>query len=876
MINDHTLGLLGEARAYSGIARFESTAGNYNKSVEYYTKSLSLAEKIDDIEESGRLLINAHNNVGISYRRIGDYNLAMEHYRLSIDLIKELHGDDHLEMGKAYNNIGTIYYMMQDFGQAAEYFGRSAGIIESIFGPNDGEMGAILNNAALCYYSIGNYELAAEYLERAQRVKEENFGPDHMETAIGYSNLASIHIQNEDYKSAEENYLRSISVRKNIYGDDHPHLISPKLFLGRLYAYHTNENERAREQYTRAIAIGEARLGENNPTMADAHYLKGETYQISGNYDRALELYQKAVNMLYGDYTLTGLPDTERPMGDPVKIVEVLQSKSLLYRTRSDEFKRDDYEMSLRALEWASALVDMLQQSYKNEASKLRLVDHNYSIYTGAIETLAELYFELGDPEYKNEIFNYIEKSRARVALELIQDISAMTIGGVPDEIIKLESELNRDITSVQQQIFNEREAEGNAGSEFINALQDSLFTKKRELEKFTRQLEQDYPEYYRLKYDQSVLSVDQLQGLLQDGETVVSYVLGLSNMYAMVISESEIHVVDLGMTEDAAPYIEGARDIITKGTTEEYIYTSHTLYKKLIEPVEPYLNGTNVMIMADQELHYLPFEVLLTDLPDHQEYHNMPYLLKDYTISYIPSGTMLDIMQQRRPENPRNLLAVAPFNSEIIRPESDEVEVQYASTLEPLLLTNYETSTISGLFSERRTWMEYLRPQQTKILAGEEATLNRFSQVNLKNYNFVHFATHAFVNEDYPEFSGIMMYPEAEGAGIAYVGDIYNMEFNADLVVLGACETGLGTTFRGEGLIGFTRAFIYAGASNLMVSMWKVNDQPTAYLMIDFYDHIRNGYSYNEALRQAKLNLISRPHMADPVNWAAFILQGR
>ena len=110
----------------------------------------------------------------------------------------------------------------------------------------------------------------------------------------------------------------------------------------------------------------------------------------------------------------------------------------------------------------------------------------------------------------------------------------------------------------------------------------------------------------------------------------------------------------------------------------------------------------------------------------------------------------------------------------------------------------------------------------------------------------------------------------------MAYVDDIYTMELNADLVVLGACETGLGLVYRGEGLIGFTRAFIYAGASNLMVSMWRVNDQPTANLMINFYEEIRAGTGYNESLRNAKLTLIENPNTAAPRNWAAFVLQGR
>ena len=867
---------LTKAVSYAAVGYFEDSDGNYEEAIQNYKKSIELSQEIDNLDETGKILIQALNNIGVAYRRAGEIELAREQYETNLDLTRRVYGENHIEMATAYNNIGTIYYIQQDIGRAAEYFIRSAGIIERNFGPDHSRLGAALNNAGLCYYGLENYEKAASYLERAQRVKEASLGMNHPESAIGYSNLASIHIQNEDYEAAEQNYLRSIAVRENNFGENHPSLVDPKIQIGKLYLNYLDRPEQGRRYFTSALSIGLDRLVESHPDVADAFMLIGQTYHNEGNYSEALNHYRQAMELLYGPYNLQENPDFERPFADPVKIVEILQSISGAYRHLSPGFDKNDYQHAYRAAVWAVDLIDVLQLSYKNESSKLRLVDQNYSIFTSAVEVLSELYSHTDDEEYLHEMFKFIEKSRGRVALELLQNVSAQSFAGVPQHIIESENDFNAEIDRLQQNVFSEQEKGDDANRKLIQALQDSVFIKKRQYEDFARNIEKQYPVYYDLKYDQSVISLNGARSLLKEDETMISYVLGSEQIYALILSREDVNVTTFPRPERFTENIDQLRENIIRGESDKYKERAHQLYEGLFKPLEPYISGQNVLIMPDQGMHYLPFEVLLTNYPDHTTYEKMPYLLKEYTISYVPSATVLNIMDERKPENPANLLAVAPFSSEIVRPEVEVNEVEYASTVGPLLLTRHETQSIASLFSEKRSWSEYFKPHDVKLLAGSNATLGKLKETDLIKYNYIHFATHAFINRNNPAFSGIMMYPDDEGSSVSYISDIYNMELNADLVVLGACETGLGSSYRGEGLIGFTRAFIYAGASNLVVSMWKVNDQSTMYLMIDFYDHIRDGYSYSEALRQAKLNAIRKPNMADPVNWASFILTGR
>ena len=864
------------ALSESTLGHYEDALGNYDMAISHYTTGIEMAEEVDSIKATRQLLLQLHNNLGVSYKRIGKFDEAKAEFERSLDLIHTYYGFGNKDEATAFINIGGIYYSKGDIGLAAEYFQRAVDIYKSLKGDYSGALGASLNNLAATQYMLGNYVLSARYFEEAQRIKEENLGLDHPDTAIGYSNLAVIHILNQDFEAARTNYERSIAVRENVYGTNHPNLIEPKISLGNLYTQQLEEHEQAQVHYESALSIALDRLGETHPVVTDIYLQKGYSYLREGNFHESEIYTDRALVNLYGAYDFDEAFDPERSISDPGALLRALIAKSQVLANRNDEINIEDYKNSLMALRWAADLVDVVQRSFKNEASKLQLVEKNYSIYTAAVEILSTLYNETGNKEYMDQVFETIEKSRSRVTLELIQKVNARNFAGVPAEIINQEGSLNSKITEMQQELYQEKNRGLEKDSIRIDALRDSIFYYKRDLDDFTYKLEEDYPSYYQLKYDQSVISRADAQSLLQGNEAVLSYILGSEFAYVMVVTKEDVNLVELGKSAGIEDLALELKEYVLTEDQKGYKQTAHKLYELLIQPAEQFINGNELIIMADQALHYLPFELLLKEAPQHNRYSRYPYLVHDYVFSYIPSLTLLDEMHSRREENPKNLLALAPFSSEIEQKDKALMDHQYSDRANPLYLTQYETVTISSQFRSRSLISEYLNPQKAELLMGQNATFSRFLETDLSDYDFIHFATHAFINEQKPEFSAILLYPEEDNSGATYVGDIYNLELDADLVVLGACQTGMGSIFKGEGLIGFTRAFIYAGASNLAVSMWRVSDQPTAYLMIDFYDLIGQGYNYSEALRKAKLNMISNSQFANPINWAAFTLTGR
>ena len=868
--------LRARALAQSVLGDYEDALGNYNKAISFYSAAIEMAEEVDSIDATHRQLIQLYNNLGVSYRQIGKLDEAMIQYEASLDLIHEYYGFGNKDEAVTFINLGSIYYSKGDIGLASEYFQRAVEIYRSMSGDYSSELGASLNNLAATQYMLGNFELSARYFEEAQRIKENNLGLDHPDTAVGYSNLAVIHILNDDYEAAKANYERSIAVRENIYGPEHPNLIEPKISLGNLYTQQLDQHGQAQIQYESALSIALERLGEEHPVVTDIYLQIGHSYMREGRFPESEIYIDRVLKNLYGPYNFDEPLDPERTITDPVVLLRALQAKSQILTNSNDGLAIEDYEDSLMALRWAADLVDLVQRSFKNEASKLQLVEKNYSIYTDAIEILSALYDETGNEDYMDQIFNTIEKSRSRVTRELIQKVNANKFAGVPAEIIRQEKKLDSKITDMQQELHQEETRGLEKDSLRVDALRDSIFYYKRDLDSFTDELEEKYPSYYLLKYDQSIISRGDAQSLLQDNEAVLSYILGSENAYVLVTTKESVNLVELGESTDIEGLVLELKEHVLAENSEAYRQAAFKLYKLLIQPAEQFITGNELIIMADQALHYLPFELLLKEDPQHNRYSRYPYLVHDYVFSYVPSLTLLDEMHSRKEDNPRNLLALAPFSSEIGQNDKSLMDHQYSDRANPLYLTQYETASISSQFRSRSSLGEYFNPQKADLLMGENATFSRFTEKDLSDYDYIHFATHAFINEDNPEFSAILLYPEEGNSGATFVGDIYNLELDANLVVLGACQTGLGSIFKGEGLIGFTRAFIYAGASNLAVSMWRVSDQPTAYLMIDFYDFIRQGYDYSDALHRAKLNMISNPQFAHPVNWASFTLTGR
>ncbi|HSS49234.1 MAG TPA: CHAT domain-containing protein, partial [Thermoanaerobaculia bacterium] len=338
----------------------------------------------------------------------------------------------------------------------------------------------------------------------------------------------------------------------------------------------------------------------------------------------------------------------------------------------------------------------------------------------------------------------------------------------------------------------------------------------------------------------------------------------------------------DLPAARELSELVEKVRSLVERPSELEigdFRRQASRLYRFLVGPAAKSLAGKHSLLIApDGPLYVFPFEVLLTDekAGPSLSYPDLPYLLRQHAISYVPSASVLKGLREPEAQEPPQELQEKAFvafanplsNSRQAAPRAGAVrgltEPEHRS-FPPLLYSEQEVKAIAKLFAD----------DQVELYLGDSATKeNVLGNPLVERARRVHFATHGFVDETRPERSALVLTPSAGQDGYLTVAEIFNMKLRADLLVLSACETGLGKEVGGEGIVGLTRAFLYAGAKSLIVSLWPVVDRPTADLMRNFYQSLDTTGSKVEALRKAKLDMI-RGGQPNPYLWAPFILSG-
>ena len=387
--------------------------------------------------------------------------------------------------------------------------------------------------------------------------------------------------------------------------------------------------------------------------------------------------------------------------------------------------------------------------------------------------------------------------------------------------------------------------------------------------------MEQDYPDYYRLKYDNRSISVKEVQeNLLYADQALIEYFIGDSNIFVFLIKPNDYQVHSIPKDFPLETWVNQMRrgiyqyhltpqvsqaDYATLNDT--FAIASHQLYQKLIAPIKADL-PRKLIIVPDGILGYLPFDALLTKPPEqNHSFKSHDYLLQEHEISYSYSATLLEEMQSA-PDDKGNkqLLAFAP---------SFEENTTFFTSIKtrrdglgPLLYNIPEAESINAIFGG-------------DIFSGTTATKSQFTE-HSQEYRILHLATHGKANDQIGDYSFLAFAEPSDSTEDPklYVRDLYNLRLNADMVVLSACETGIGELQRGEGIISLARGFSYAGAKSIITTLWSVNDASTKELMESFYQYLKDGQTKDAALRQAKLDYLNA-HTNDeahPFFWAGFI----
>ncbi len=400
------------------------------------------------------------------------------------------------------------------------------------------------------------------------------------------------------------------------------------------------------------------------------------------------------------------------------------------------------------------------------------------------------------------------------------------------------------------------------------NNLLEELKNYENELDSLKREIRKVSPAYANLKYPEIITLVDTQKTLLNAQTAIFAYSVGQDDSYAFVITKNDLKIFHLPGRENIQNQIKDYLTIISDKDNQNFTL-GHELFNHLVLPgLEK--NIKNIIFVPDDVLHFLPFEALITTN------ESMNWLIRDYQIAYAPSISSLREIIERKKSNkqkPRlDLLAFGDPSFELLETEENGGDIfqEFFSSKSfdffRLEFSGIEIDRISSLFKKK------------DIFRREEASEDQLKNHNLEDYKIIHFATHSIIDERTPDRSSIVLTMDEDPAedGFFQMREVYTLKLNSDLVTLSSCQTGLGEFIHGEGIEGINRAFFYAGASSILMSLWAVNDQASCQLMERFYVHLRSSDSIMKALQKAKLELIESNELSHPYYWAGFIASGK
>lgn len=460
------------------------------------------------------------------------------------------------------------------------------------------------------------------------------------------------------------------------------------------------------------------------------------------------------------------------------------------------------------------------------------------------------------------EAYGYAEYAKARTILNWTAAKQATPPSEDKNQTSTLR-QLSRDIARLRRQLFAlgvspERQAK----------LQKEIEDAEYKMQETQLQAELEHARE-RLIWLQPATAKQLQEKTAKDQMALAEFSLGENHSFVWLFTHGKIYFEILPARKEIEKVVRPYLDLLA--ATPNHLYLERdltklreraeaifsTLFGRLSTQIEP---GQRLIIVPDGLLHYLPFESLI---------HNGRYLIEDHEISYNPSASMLSLWQDSggRVESGTTMELFAVGD-----PDFNRVRQLLAARgfqLAPLPRTRDEVQYIASLFP----------PDRQKVLLGRESTEEAIKRGSLRRYRRLHFATHSLIDEKSPWRSGVVLTlgDEAEEDGFLEVSEIARLDLDSDLVVVSACQTGRGQLLSGEGIVGLSRAFLYAGTRSVVVSLWNVTDISTGQLMKNFYQNLTGGQSNVAALRRAKLQMLgSNKETRHPYYWSSFVMVGK
>jgi CHAT domain-containing protein len=792
-------------------------------------------------------------NLGFLYLNKARNDLAMENLQQALTAFQESGHRNTLEEAKCLSNLALLYWSTGKLNQARENGLLALQIRQQIKGETSEEVAASYNDLGLVY-AQSDADKALEYYEKALSTYQNIHGSDHPKIAIASTNIGVMYRQLKLYGDAVNNFENAESIWKKIYPEGHPNQALALVNLGLTYQ-EMGDKKASLEFFEKALDIYRKSYGEKHPDLSNVLNRIGILKLGEGQFDEAIQNFQGAIcsnSPSFGQRDISKNPKVNEYYNGKVLLYSLrLKAQALETRYQNKTLRSSDIALALQCLHSCDTLIDDIRYHSSDENDKIDLGVSANEVYEDGVRiahAMSEnsVHFQ----KYRQIAFYFAEKSKSAVLQESIADAEAKSFAGIPNELLDEEKALKASIALLAQKLAQKPDE-----AEERN-LREQEFTANRQYAGFITKLEKNYPDYYNLKFDRVTPSIPELQRVLDAKTAIVSYFIADKNqrLYTFIITRNKFRIYNSTLPTDFDKTVKGFNNCLYYTVPMSYNKSSNALSGLLLRGVP--LSMKDLIIIPAGRLGTMPFEALsVNKLPPARDFANAHFLVQRVGISYeFSAGLLIQKSRTTRPQQQPSIFLCAPISFA----EKDN--------LDDLPGTDNEVNNIAQLFASGALVARHNDANETLVKSGK-----------LADYKYLHFATHGIVDETSPELSRIFLQPTSSEDGNVFSGEIFNLKLNADLAVLSACQTGLGKFSKGEGVIGLSRALVYAGARSIMVSYWSVADESTSQLMTDFYKALllQPVPNFREALQQSKMKMISNGKYADPYYWAPFVLIG-
>ena len=845
---------------YLGLVRARSAP---HSALEPYEEALELFRRTGDTLWEGVVL----NNLGGIHDLMGEPHLALEHFHQALGVYQRL-GDLRREAG-AWNNIATVHRRTGRLQEALDGF-RAALKVRRQLDDRRGE-GRVLNNLGLTWLRLGDASRALDTLREALVLRRAT--ADRRGEAITLNNLGQAHASLEQWDQALETWKQALDLRRAL--EDRTGTATTLIEMGR-----------ASSRLGR-LAVARQYLEESIDTLEDignpwrqarAWSTLGEILIASGEPEKAISALERATQL----YQTTGVA-----VGKGKALLALARAERAAAARRDGTALANSYAHAMEAL----SLLEAVRADVDSLGLRVSFLSHHEDAFRFTIDLAMELHRREPSGGWAAKALEISERARARSLLDLLKESEAGLRRGVDAVLLERQQELLERLNAKVDRRRQHLERQGPASA--TARLDRETRQVQAELEEVENRIRRQSPGWAALARPRP-LGVGAVQALLDPSTTLLEYALGEERSFLWVVAPHLVESYELpGRREIEAASreaYEGWR-IHDPRALRADADAADRLSEILLAPAADRLAGQRLAIVADGALHYVSFAAL-----PHPAAPTEPLIARHEIVS-LPSASALGVQRQvlaGRPPAPKTLAVVA----DPVFGEADPRFPTFGDTAAPrkspltLAARNpvYRYSPSADRRLERLSWSRFeaesiagrLAADQTFVALDFDAGLDAVRGNRLKGYRIVHFATHGIVESEYPELSALVLsLYDAQGRpreGFLRLPEIYNLELDAELVVLSGCETALGREIRGEGMVGLTRGFFAAGARRLVASLWRVQDRSAAELMDRFYRHLLESEEPMPpaaALRAAQLELMREPELRDPYHWAAFAVYG-